>query len=148
MKLLPKLSWVMGWWYDLDDELWRRLGNSWNLYHYFQLWLIVVKSWYYIGVCLILGLYGGMMLNWNVLTMLWGWLRCMWYKDGENYQCALICYEMLMCYPHLYELWWKDYTHAILIELLMMMIIQGIDPITYINLWWLIKVLKTFQKGL
>ena len=32
----------------------------------------------------------------------------MWYKDGENYQCGLICYEMLMCYPHLYELWWKD----------------------------------------
>ena len=32
----------------------------------------------------------------------------MCYKDGENYQCALICYEMLKCWPHLYELWWND----------------------------------------
>ena len=32
----------------------------------------------------------------------------MWYKDSEHYQCALICYEMLMSYSHLYELWWKD----------------------------------------
>ena len=49
-----------------------------------------------------------MMLNWMVFTMLRGWLMCMWYKDAENYQYALICYEMLLCWPHLYQLWWKD----------------------------------------
>ena len=40
---------------------------------------------------------GVMMLNWNVLTILWGWLMCMWYKDGENYEYVVICYEMLKC---------------------------------------------------
>ena len=61
------------------------------------MWLTVSKLWYYVGVCLILRLKGGMMLNWNVLTMFWGWLSCMCYKDGEYYKCDLKCYEMLKC---------------------------------------------------
>ena len=40
---------------------------------------------------------GGMTLSWNILTILWVWLMSMWFKNGENYQCALICDEMLMC---------------------------------------------------
>ena len=37
-----------------------------------------------------------------------GCSRCMCYKNCENYEWALICYEMLKCEPHLFELWWKD----------------------------------------
>ena len=41
-----------------NDELWRRLGKSYDLYVYFQLWLIMVESWYYIEACVVLGLIG------------------------------------------------------------------------------------------
>ena len=66
-------------------------------YLHFQLWLIVVKSWYYIWSMPYIRIIGGMMLNLIVLTMFCGWLRCMWYNDGENYQCSLIFYEKLKC---------------------------------------------------
>ena len=38
------------------------------------------------------------------------------------------------------------YTHTILIELLMMVILQGLDPMAYIKFWFIIKGLMTFQK--
>ena len=41
----------------------------------------------------------------------------------------------------------RIYAHTILIELVMMMIIQVVDPMTLTKIRLIIKGLKTFQKG-
>ena len=41
----------------------------------------------------------------------------------------------------------RTYTHTILIDLLVMIIIQGVDPMIQTKLLLIIKGLKTFKKG-
>ena len=52
---------------------------------YFKMWLIVIKSWCCIGVCLVLGLIGWYDVKSKWLDYgFWGFvLRCKCYKDGE-----------------------------------------------------------------
>ena len=52
---------------------------------YFKLWLIIIKSWGCIGVCLVLGLIGWHDIELGCVDFdSWGvCLRCKCYKDGE-----------------------------------------------------------------
>ena len=55
---------------------------------YFKLWLIVIKSWCCIGVCLVLGLIGCYDVELKCLDYVWFvrcWLICKRYKDGEGF---------------------------------------------------------------
>ena len=63
------------------------------------------------------------------------------------YQCALPCKDVNVLTSHIWivmkgQYSWNSYWAMMMIN------IQGLEPITYNYLWWLIKTLKTFQKGL
>ena len=67
---------------------------------YFKLWLIVIKSWCCIGLCLVLGLIGLCDVELKCLDYdLWGvGLMCKCYKDGKWFtNVPYHDMKMLMC---------------------------------------------------
>ena len=62
---------------------------------------------------------------------------CLIMKWYVNVLTSLIWIEIKGLYS--YNYYWA---------MIMVIFIQGLDPMTYIKWWWLIKTLKTFQKGL
>ena len=129
--------------------LWRRLSKSCNLYSVLQLWFLVVKWWCCIEVCLVLGLIG---LVWCWIEMYWVWfvrccLRCKCYKDGDNLPMCLIMMWLCKC-ANLTCINCNERKTLMQFLLRYDDFYIGIDLMTYINLWWLIKALKTFKKGL
>ena len=114
---------------------------------YFKLWLIVIKSWYGIGVWLVLGLIGFYDVELKCLDYdLWGVvLRCTCYKDGEWFT-NVPYYKVIYKFANITYMNCNERT--ILMQLLLRFdddVIQGLEPMTYNKIWWLIK---TFQKEL
>ena len=65
------------------------------------------------------------------------------------YQCALSWYENVnVLTSPIWIVMKGKYSCNSYWAMMMMMIIQGIDPMTYITKWISIKTLKSFQKGL
>ena len=76
---------------------------------YFKLWLIVFKSWCCIGVWLLLQFIGWYDVELRCLDCEVLALRCKYYKEGQWF--IYVSYhdmKMLMCWPYLYGLWWKE----------------------------------------
>lgn len=123
-----------------------RLGKSCDPYPLLQLWLIVIKSWCCIGVCIRID-----RVVWCWIKMSWIWiviccLRCKCYEVGiwltvlpyydVIYKCSKVTY--MNCNKGLWSCnsYWA-----------MMIFIEGLDPMRYTKLLWLIKTLRTFENS-